>query len=258
MKRSILLKSVVVALAMILGTSTVSAQKFLNKVKKAAEVVTGTDQSSSKDLSDEEKKELEELKKKAITPLEFTVVKLNIMDENGNQMKNEDGTDKYRFLLRGSDGKYYTQDVAKKYVADSWKAGGIILAKVGGGAALGAATGALGAALSGGNVAKSAAIGAGGGAAVGIAAVIAGGDIKKIKANRKSLKNVKAALAEYEQSFTDEGLPRDASVDLTPWEGCEEVAMVDSELMAKLEETAKNAPEMEDEDVDDILDGIKG
>lgn len=254
MKRTILLRIVIVVLTMALGTSTVSAQKFLNKVKKAAEAVTGTDQSSSKDLSDEEKKELEDLKKKALTPLEFTVVKLNIMDENGNQMKNEDGTDKYRFLLRGSDGKYYTQDVAKKYVADSWKAGGIILAKVGGGAVAGAGLAAAGATLSGGNVGKSAAIGAGVGAAGGLAAVIAAGDIKKIKANRKSLKNVKAALEEYEQSFTDEGLPRDASVDMSKWNGCETNSISNNKLTAELEETAKNAPEISDEEMKDFFD----
>ena len=37
MKRTILLRIVIVVLTMALGTSTVSAQKFLNKVKKAAE-----------------------------------------------------------------------------------------------------------------------------------------------------------------------------------------------------------------------------
>ncbi len=249
MKRSILLKSVVVALAMILGTSTVSAQKFLNKVKKAAEVVTGTEQTTSDDQQSEEelKKEVE----KAIKPVNFEVMKVNIVDENGNQVKNEDGTDKYVYKLKGNDGKLYDLTVAKKYVTDSWKAVGSILAKVGINAAKGAIAGGV---LSGG---KGAAVGAGTNAAASLLETLLTGDeIKQIKANRETLKNVRKLLAEYEQTFTEEGLPREASVDMSKWDDCEAISMTGAKMKEELEERAAKAPAISEEEMVDFFSEI--
>ncbi len=259
MKNGILMRSLVIALAMAFGTSTVSAQSFFDKVKKAASTVVNatTSTENSAESSDEQQQSEEELKgmvSAATLPLNLDVVKVYAEDDSGNRLKNDDGTDKYSYRLRGDDGKFYDANVAKKYMAASWKAGGMILAKVGGGAVAGAAVNAGVAALLGGDVKKAAITGAATGGAAGLLKVLQDGDIKKIKENRSTLKDLKKKLAEYQKSFTEEGLPRDASVDLTPWEGCEEIAMVDTELMEKLAETAKNAPDVEN--VDDILAGI--
>ena len=51
MKKNVLLRSMAIVFAIALGTTTVSAQKFLNKVKKATESVISTDSESTSVIS---------------------------------------------------------------------------------------------------------------------------------------------------------------------------------------------------------------
>lgn len=227
MKKSILLRSWAIVLAMALGTTTISAQKFLDKVKKAAgEVIKVETKTTSTTSTDQEegpsaKEFLENVPSYQVTPI---VTK----DDNGNIIMNEDGTPRISYYLVDKDGNVCDVNTAKKHLKAAWKSGGIILAKVG----VGAATGALASKGTGGN----ALIGAGVGAAVGL--LTSADDIKKVKEQMKLMKECNAVLEVYQQTFTEEGLPKDASADLTNVEGID---------FTKTEQITKSAAEIRDE-----------
>lgn len=141
----------------------------------------------------------------------YTVMKVIETDENGKQLTNEDGTVRYHYLVIDSQGKVCDAETAKSMVKSRLKAYGNILLKVGGGAVLGGLKGIIN------KNAKQALSGAAVGALAGLG--LSSQDMKKIKSLNKSLKALDATLEAYQETFTDEGLPRDPSADLSDVNG---------------------------------------
>lgn len=133
----------------------------------------------------------------------FSAKRVNMTDENGNPVLLEDGTQDYRVLLVDQFGNKRSAQSVKAQIDIINQRVLTILAKVG----LGAGIGALQNGLSG------AAVGAGMGALASI------DDISMAKKQKKSLKQQKILLAEYQKNFTEEGKPINAKVDPTKLEG---------------------------------------
>lgn len=133
----------------------------------------------------------------------FSAKRVNMTDENGNPALLEDGTQDYRVLLVDQFGNKRSAQSVKAQIDIINQRVLAILAKVG----LGAGIGALQNGLSG------AAVGAGMGALASI------DDISMAKKQKKSLKQQKILLAEYQKNFTEEGKPINAKVDPTKLEG---------------------------------------
>lgn len=133
----------------------------------------------------------------------FSAKRVNMTDENGNPVLLEDGTQDYRVLLVDQFGNKRSAQSVKAQIDIINQRVLAILAKVG----LGAGIGALQNGLSG------AAVGAGMGALASI------DDISMAKKQKKSLKQQKILLAEYQNNFTEEGKPINAKVDPTKLEG---------------------------------------
>lgn len=133
----------------------------------------------------------------------FSAKRVNMTGENGNPVLLEDGTQDYRVLLVDQFGNKRSAQSVKAQIDIINQRVLAILAKVG----LGAGIGALQNGLSG------AAVGAGMGALASI------DDISMAKKQKKSLKQQKILLAEYQKNFTEEGKPINAKVDPTKLEG---------------------------------------
>lgn len=133
----------------------------------------------------------------------FSAKRVNMTDENGNPVLLEDGTQDYRVLLVDQFGNKRSAQSVKAQIDIINQRVLAILAKVG----LDAGIGALQNGLSG------AAVGAGMGALASI------DDISMAKKQKKSLKQQKILLAEYQKNFTEEGKPINAKVDPTKLEG---------------------------------------
>lgn len=133
----------------------------------------------------------------------FSAKRVNMTDENGNPVLLEDGTQDYRVLLVDQFGNKRSAQSVKAQIDIINQRVLAILAKVG----LGAGIGALQNGLSG------AAVGAGMGALASI------DDISMAKKQKKSLKQQKILLAEYQKNFTEEGKPINAKVNPTKLEG---------------------------------------
>ena len=133
----------------------------------------------------------------------FSAKRVNMTDENGNPVLLEDGTQDYRVLLVDQFGNKRSAQSVKAQIDIINQRVLAILAKVG----LGAGIGALQNGLSG------AAVGA------GMGALASTDDISMAKKQKKSLKQQKILLAEYQKNFTEEGKPINAKVDPTKLEG---------------------------------------
>lgn len=174
-------------------TTSANAQGFLKKIKSTVEKVTPKSNDTTNDST-------------ATTPKinwdnipVFHAEETVIVDADGNPVLNEDGTQQIRVFLVDQEGNKRSAESVKAQINAINKSIGLILAKVGGGAALGALTG-------GGK-------GAVAGAAAGALASV--DDIKKATAQKKSLNQQKKLLAEYEKNFTAEGVPVNAQVDVS-------------------------------------------
>lgn len=253
--KTVLLKNVVVILVLGLATTSVSAQGFLKKLQKAADKVesaTKTVETVTGSVAGDEQAS------DSISPSDFLttaplyqVKKVIETDEAGTVITNEDGTTKYKYLLIDKDGKVCDRKTAKKHLNSALKSGSLILLKVGGGAAGGAL---LGKKVGGGK--KGAWIGAGVGAAAGLLA--SSGDIKKVKEQMKLMKACKKILKEYENTFTEEGTPIDASIDLTNVNGinfaeCEEITKSAADVRNEFAASQAEGESLEDIDLPDDL-----
>lgn len=163
-----------------------SAQGFLKKVSKAATSLTKSDEGSS-DSSETASQD----KIKASDIPSYTCQKFIITDENGNTLKNEDGTDMIKYFLVDKNGNKVSKDAVSAQITQVNKAVLAIAAK----AAMGAGIGAL----SGG--AK--------GAIIGLAASLglSVNDIQTIIKLKKDLGKQKKMLDAYQKSFDAEGNP---------------------------------------------------
>lgn len=185
------------------------AQGFLkNLTQKAKEVVNAnaankqsTEATTTPELSDSVKA----IRTLLLEMPEFTVNKEILTDENGKAIVNDDGSERYYYIIRDDKGNAWDAATVNGVIATRRKLYGNILKKAG----IGALTGGL-AGLAKGDV-KSVAIGAGAGALAGLGLSIA--DIKQIRKINKGLKKLDDRLEEYQRNITDEGLPKAANPD---------------------------------------------
>lgn len=178
------------------------------------------------------------VKKELLSPVPgFQIVKVVLKDESGNNLTNDDGTVKCRYLVQDDKGAYWDADTAAYVVKQRQKLIGQVIGKMGGGALLGAAAGAL----SGGW--KGALKGGAAGVVAGWA--LSASDIKNIKKSGKELKKVSKVLEAYKETFTEEGLPKDPKADLSDLE-INEISQTTAELKAALESSSASAPKLED------------
>lgn len=237
MKR-LVLKSVCALALMAFCVTGASAQGFLKKLKKAAETVTGTTEAVADTAATAPEDSISAKDYLANLP-NYTEYKIIETNENGDTIRNEDGTVRYTYRIQDQNGKVCDVTTAKKQLLAALKSGGAILLKMGAGAAAGALT-----AKAAGGSKKKAWLGAGIGAATGLLA--SAGDIKEIKKQMKLRKELLKMLDKYQKTFSDEGLPLDANADLSDYEDCEIIckpaAVVQQELLASKEE-GKSLPE---------------
>ena len=257
-------KSLAMAAVLALATSNVQAQGFFKKLSKGIDKATRAIDKGTKELdkvttnltgdtnatqdntssaTDSTKINKEYLIDDAP---HYTVKKVYETAENGDTLRNDDGTIRAHYLVFDKNDKVCDANTAQKMSNSRLKAYGNILAKVGGGAALGVAAGLLSkdkkAALAGGLT----------GALAGLA--LSSGDMKKIKELNKSLKAYKSTLAAYQKTFTEEGLPIDATVDLSNVDGidftkADELTKEAAEVKAELAASKVEGESLEDLDI---------
>lgn len=192
--------------AMLTLTATqASAQGFLGKLAKGASKLTGS--TTSEAPADTAATDTASTVNWDAIPV-YKAQVVTLTDDNGQVLTNEDGTPIKRvFLVDQKTGKIRSAEAVAAQQKKINQAVGRILLKVGGGAALGAATGLLA-----GKKGKGAAIGAAAGAAAGALASIK--DIQEARKWKQALKQQQALLDKYKQSFTVEGTPVSADVDM--------------------------------------------
>ncbi|WP_455667382.1 hypothetical protein [Phocaeicola sp.] len=246
--KNLVFKCIAVAMVLSFCTTGVMAQGFLKKLKKSVENVSSTVGLGSKDDTSSENAAADSISAEKLlndVPA-FTVHPVvEISSENGDTLRNEDGTVKMRYLVIDKDNKACDADVAKRMVNARLKSYGTILAKVGGGAVLGSAT-----ALLTGNK-KDALKGAAIGAAAGLA--LSANNIKKIKELNKTLKEYKKTIEVYQDTFTVEGTPKDANVDLADVNGIDFTEHeVLSKTSAEIKDEIDKSTKLEDIDIDEV------
>ena len=128
----------------------------------------------------------------------YTAQKVYVLDENGQRVKNEDGTDKYFVeLIRSSDGARVSPEVAEAQSKQINQAILALAAKAATATTLGALSkGVEGALL---------------GLAVGLGLSV--NDIILVVKLKKDVNKQKKALEAYRKSFDEEGYPTTAEVD---------------------------------------------
>lgn len=196
MKKTTFFCKALMLVALLCVGSQASAQGFLNKLKKATDQVTETVSSatgSSDAAADTATVKWDKLP-------EYKAELVYLLDSiSGDTLRNEDGTAQFRVVLRDQFGNLRTPATVKAQQKIVNEAVASILIKVGGGALIGGLT-------KGG---KGAAIGAGAGA------VASAGDIAQATKWKKVLKQQEKLLEAYNENFTEEGKPKDASMDPT-------------------------------------------
>ena len=103
---------------------------------------------------------------------------------------------------------------------------------------------------------KAAIAGAATGAAAGLLA--SADDIKQIKKLNKSLKAYKKQLEAYQKTFTEEGTPIDASINLADVDGidfteAEELTKSAADVKAELAESSAASESLDDVDFDEAI-----
>lgn len=192
--KSIIIKGVFTLMLLFGANVSINAQGFLDKLKKVTDKVA----EKSKTIVGKSNATSTAIINWDSIPV-FHAEETVIVDAKGNPVLNQDGTQQVRVFLVDQNGNKRSAESVKAQIKAINKSIGMILAKVGGGTAIGAL-------VSGGE-------GAAAGAAAGALASI--GDIKNAKAQKKSLNQQKKLLAAYEKNFTAEGVPVNAQVDVS-------------------------------------------
>lgn len=187
-------------------STQVSAQGFLKKIQNVTEKVSQiTSTSTTTEQQSTAKADTAQSIKWDSIP-KYSVVKYIETDPTtGEQLKNEDGTIKYRMFLIDQFGNKRSAESVAAQQAKVKQAVTSIVTKVVGGGAVGAFSGLL----QGGG--KSAAVGGAVGAGAGIIASV--DDIKQAKTWKQVLKQQEKLLEAYQKNYNEEGEPKDASVD---------------------------------------------
>lgn len=217
----------------VLTSSQVSAQGFMKKLKKTAESVVSTDSTKSESTDTAEVKPLKWDK----IPV-YHAEKRVVTDASGQPLKNDDGSPMVRVLLVDQNNNVRSAEAVKEQHKKIDQAVTRILLKVGAGAAVGVAGGLLASK----GKATGAIVGGAAGAAAGLA--LSAKDIKAAKAQKKSLKEQEELIAKYQQNFTTEGTPINASVDVDKIEGLdisEGVSMTAESLKTELSSESFNS-----------------
>lgn len=179
------------------------------------------------------------------------VTKIIQIGENGDTLRNDDGTVKYYYFPMDENGIVYDAnsiEIILEARGKLWKKFG---AKVGIGAAVGAGLGAL----TGG--AKGALKGGIGGAVTG--GLLSADEIKQIAQANKNLKKIRKTMEAYKVTFTEEGLPKDPSADLSKVKGLEDLDKAEpvskeaAAVKAELEKSKASANDLASLDLDEIL-----
>jgi hypothetical protein len=194
----------------VLTSNQVSAQGFLKKLKKTAESVVSTDSTKSEGTDTAEVKPLKWDK----IPV-YHAEKRVVTDAAGQPLKNDDGSPMVRVLLVDQNNNVRSAEAVNEQHKKINKAITRILLKVGAGAAVGVAGGLLASK----GKASGGIIGGVAGAAAGLA--LSAKDIKAAKAQKKSLKEQEELIAKYQENFTSEGTPINASVNVDKIDGLE-------------------------------------
>lgn len=259
--KKLTLKCLAIAVLLALGTTDIQAQGWLKKISKGIDNATKAVEKGTKELdkvtatlteatatessahaaaADTAQINREQLLENVP---HYTVKKVIETAEGGDTLRNDDGTVRYHYLVLDQDNKVCDVNTAKKMVNSRLKAYGNIIAKVGGGAALGVVAGLLSkdkkAALTGGLT----------GALAGLS--LSAGDMDKIKTLNKSLKEYRATLDAYQKTFTEEGLPIDANVNLADVDGIDftksdELTKEAAEVAAELAASKTEGESLED------------
>ena len=198
MKKTTLFCKALTLVTLLCVGSQASAQGFLNKLKKATDKVTET--VSSTTSSSNAAADTATVKVQWDKLPEYKAELVYLLDSiSGDTLRNEDGTAQFCVVLRDQFGNLRTPATVKAQQKIVNEAVAAILIKVGSGALIG------GLAKGG----KGAAIGAGAGA------VASAGDIAQATKWKKVLKQQEKLLEAYNENFTEEGKPKDASMDPT-------------------------------------------
>lgn len=255
-------KILAMAAGLALATSNVQAQGFLKKLSKGIDNATRAIDKGTKELdkvttnltgdanatqndtssaSDSTKISKEYLIDDAP---HYTVKKVYETTENGDTLRNDDGTVRSHYLVFDKNDKVCDVNTAQKMINSRLKAYGNILAKVGAGAAIGIVDGMIK-----GKGTKDVVAGGVTGVLAGLA--LSSNDMKKIKELNKSLKEYKSTLAAYQKTFTEEGLPIDATVDLSNVDGidftkADELTKEAAEVKAELAASKAEGERLED------------
>lgn len=250
--KQIVLKGLLMAVVSFFGVQNVSAQKWLDKLNKGLsktnEILNAVNGSTEQEQTTQQKDTISPKQFLENLPV-FEVKKLTILNENGDTLRYEDGSIQYHYLVYDKDGKICHPETAKKLTNAALKSGGIILLKIGGGAAAGGLIGKK----AGGK--KGAWIGGVAGFALGTALSI--NDIKDVKESLKTLKAYKQALEKYQSTFTEEGLPKDAEADLSDYIDCEELTQDALVVQTQIRESMAQGEGMSLEEIDmDELDKL--
>jgi len=235
MKR-MMFKSLAILAMLCLVNNQMSAQGFLKKLAKGVGQVVSSQSDSSAATSTADTATVKPLKWDKIP--QYHAEKRSVTTKEGIALKNDDGTPLVRVFLVDQFGNVRSPEAIKEQHKKLNKAIGNILLKVGGGAALGVASGLL--------ASKGKASGAIVGGAVGAGAglLLSKDDIKMAKLQKKSLKAQEELIAKYQENFTNEGTPINASVDVTKIDGLEitdGVSMTAETLKAELESESFNS-----------------
>ena len=213
--KNLFIKSMVICAMMVCGNQ-VSAQGFLKKLAKAADKVTSTVSEVAGSDSSTESSDTASVKPLMWDNIPVYHVEKRVLTfEDGTPKTNPDGSQMVRVLLVDQFNNIRSAEAVKEQHQKINKAIGRILLKVGGGAALGVASGLL----SNKGKASGGVVGGVAGAAAGLA--LSAKDIKAAKAQKKSLKQQEKLIAKYQENFTSEGTPINASVDVSKIEGLE-------------------------------------
>lgn len=177
----------------------------------------------------------------------YTSQLINEVDENGKPLLNDDGTQKQRVYLVDQFGNYRSKKSVKAQQAAIRKAIAKVVGKTGLGGLLGAGVGVLDAVVNKKNTTETITQGAVGGVAGGMVGYSASEEDRALaKKHKQSLKEQEKLLEQYSKTFTDEGKPVDAKMDLSNVKGIdftkgEPVAMKESELKKIIESEAFNS-----------------
>lgn len=226
------------------------AQGFLKKVGKAAQDVataqagaSQASQAAAPELSDSAKA----IRAMLLNVPEFKVSKMTLKDESGKVITNADGTERYYYFITDAEGNAWDVATVNGVLKARRNLYGNILKKVG----VGAVAGGIGGLLKGDM--KQAGTGAAVGALAGLGLSVA--DIGQIRKVNKSLKKYDELVEAYQQTITDEGLPKDAAADVAAIDkalGVEGDAVSGeiASVMKSIEEKKPEVGKLEDLDLD--------